>query len=203
MPPKRKTKPKKKAVTQKQKQSQRVSQKVTVNVGTVPRRRGRKPRAVPRPLSYQQPTTRVLAQFATPFGMPQQFNPTPTIMPVPQPQPFRPEVSQAQTNRPNLVEVLNRTRPIPAVAPTMRAEAEKMGIEDIRSAIMRRREAFANRPKRNANLDDTPQEAAEIPVGLAQPSPLGNRGVSDITTAPNTPYLDPFAEEDEETVLGF
>ena len=81
----------KKSVKQKQKQSQ--SQKVVVNIGTIPRRRGRKPRAKPRPLSYQQDTARVLAQFAQPIGMPQSFNPTPTIYKNPPPQPFRPEVS--------------------------------------------------------------------------------------------------------------
>jgi len=173
---------------QKQKQKQTQSQKVVVNVGTMPRRRGRKPRAVPRPMSYQQDTARVLAQFATPFGMPQQFNPTPTIMPTPQPRPFRPEVSQAQMSQPSLVEELQRDRPIPE-RQVMRQERMKMLEEDISSRAARR----------NANLDDTPQQAAEQPMGLSAPAPLGNRQISDITTAPNTPYReDPF-DDDEAT----
>ncbi len=180
---------------QKQKQKQTQSQKVVVNVGTMPRRRGRKPRAVPRPMSYQQDTARVLAQFATPFGMPQQFNPTPTIMPTPQPRPFRPEVSQAQMSQPSLVEELQRDRPIPEPVKSiperqvMRQERMKMLEEDISSRAARR----------NANLDDTPQQAAEQPMGLSAPAPLGNRQISDITTAPNTPYReDPF-DDDEAT----
>lgn len=173
---------------QKQKQKQTQSQKVVVNVGTMPRRRGRKPRAVPRPMSYQQDTARVLAQFATPFGMPQQFNPTPTIMPTPQPRPFRPEVSQAQMSQPSLVEELQPVKSI-TERQAMRQERIKMLEEDIRSRTARR----------NANLDDTPQQAAEKPSGLSAPAPLGNRQISDITTAPNTPFReDPF-DDDEAT----
>ena len=190
---------------QKQKQKQTQSQKVVVNVGTVPRRRGRKPRAVPRPMSYQQDTARVLAQFATPLGMPQQFNPTPTIMPIPQPRPFRPEVSQAQMNQPRLADLLQRVRPITAEVEeveevkfegTPGQERITMGVEDIRSRMAERR-----RPKRNANLDDTPQEAAEQPMGLSAPAPLNYRQISDggySTTGSNTTApLTPFQEEDE------
>ena len=193
----------KKSVKQKQKQSQ--SQKVVVNIGTIPRRRGRKPRAKPRPLSYQQDTARVLAQFAQPIGMPQSFNPTPTIYKNPTPQPFRPEVSQAappQLNRPSLAEELELARPIkpPAPlssAPTPKEEQRSMKIEEIRSRLAER----AKGARRNANLDDTKAEAAEQPIpldyGLGVP-PM-SRNVSDITTAPNTPYADPFAEDDNAT----
>ena len=193
----------KKSVKQKQKQSQ--SQKVVVNIGTIPRRRGRKPRAKPRPLSYQQDTARVLAQFAQPIGMPQSFNPTPTIYKNPTPQPFRPEVSQAappQLNRPSLAEELELARPIkpPAPlssAPTPKEEQRSMKIEEIRSRLAER----AKGARRNANLDDTKAEAAEQPIPLDYGLGVGSlsRNVSDITTAPNTPYADPFAEDDNAT----
>ena len=132
--------------------------------------------------------------------MPQSFNPPPTIYKNPTPQPFRPEVSQAappQLNRPSLAEELELARPIrpPAplsFAPTPKEEQRSMKIEEIRSRLAER----AKGARRNANLDDTKQEAAEQPLPLY--SAL-SRNVSDITTAPNTPYNDPFAEDDTAT----
>lgn len=187
---------------QKQKQKQTQSQKVVVNVGTIPRRRGRKPRAVPRPMSYQQDTARVLAQFATPFGMPQQFNPTPTIYETPKPQPFRPEVSQASPNKPDLVDLFKTIRPVSVPQPVPQLEEDDIAMrQSMRQERMKMLEEDINsrRARRNANLDDTPQQAAEKPSGLSAPAPLGNRQISDITTAPNTPFReDPF-DDDEAT----
>ena len=70
---------------QKQKQKQTQSQRVVVNVGTIPRRRGRRPAAKPRPMSYQQDTSRVLGQFSP---LPP-YTPPPLINDMPRPMPFQ------------------------------------------------------------------------------------------------------------------
>ena len=93
-------------VKQKQKQSQKQTQKVVVNIGTMPRRRGRKPRAKPRATSYQQDSSRVLAQFAQPEAM----LPSRTIYPVSLPQEFSiaspsPTLSTANPERPAAPQV--------------------------------------------------------------------------------------------------
>lgn len=93
-------------VKQKQKQSQKQTQKVVVNIGTMPRRRGRKPRAKPRATSYQQDSSRVLAQFAQPEAM----LPSRTIYPVSLPQEFSiaspsPTLSTANPERPSAPQV--------------------------------------------------------------------------------------------------
>ena len=132
--------------------------------------------------------------------MPQQFNPPPTIYETPKPQPFRPEVSQASPKKPDLVDLFKTIRPVSVPQPeedniamrqSMRRERIKMLEEDINS----------RRARRNANLDDTPKEAAERPIPLTQPLNMSNRsaseggGLSDFTdiTAP----LTPFREDDE------
>jgi len=70
---------------QKQKQKQTQSQRVVVNVGTIPRRRGRRPAAKPRPMSYQQDTSRLLGQFSP---LPP-YTPPPLINDMPRPMPFQ------------------------------------------------------------------------------------------------------------------
>ena len=99
-------------------------------------------------------------------------------------------------------EELELARPIrpPAPlssAPTPKEEQSAMRIEEIRSRLAER----AKGARRNANLDDTKAEAAERPIpldyGLGVP-PM-SRNASDLTTAPNTPYNDPFADDDTAT----
>ena len=179
--------------SQKQKQSQ--SQKVIINLA--PSKRGTtKRRAIPRPLSYQQHSARVLAQFAQPVGMGASFNPAPTIYQPARPQPFRPEVSQPQLNRPTLAEELELARPIkaPSGMPTPREEQRSMKIEEIRSRLAERQKGGA---KRNANLDDTPAEAAELPSPLI-PVPPMRRGGSATSAGYSTSATVPLPRFDEE-----
>ena len=183
--------------SQKQKQSQ--SQKVIINLA--PTKRGpKKARAIPRPLSYQQHSSRVLAQFPQPIGMAPSFNPAPTIYQPAAPQPFRPEVSQAappQLNRPSLAEELELARPIkaPSFAPTPKEEQRTMKIEEIRSRLASRQKGA----RRNANLDDSPAEAAELPSPLIPVPPMrrsGSATSAGYSTSATTP-LPRFDEEDE------
>ena len=168
-------------MSQKQKQSQ--SQKVIVNVGTIPRRRGRRPAAKPRVLSYQSDTARVLAQFAQPIGLPQTFNPPPTILPNIVPAPLVASPSNMRN------ETAPRPAPIVSGAVVGRAEmpSEPPMMEQARKATADARQFMRSNP--------IPREFS---MGRNPPSTL-SRNVSDTSTVPRSPYADPFAEDDRPT----
>lgn len=183
MPPKKK--PKKKArVAMKQKQRQ--SQKVIINLAP-PKRRRVATRVKPRPMSFQQDTSRVLAQFAQPVPM----IPDRLIYPVSLPQPIgTPTTFTPARAKPSLVDEFIRARPPPVIRSVGgRSEREKEFDREVSSGLRAdaaalRMPVMAGKPQRNAMLDATKEEARELPL------PLNRRFSSERTTAPNTPFTE-------------
>ena len=199
MPPKKKKKPKK-SVTQKQKQSQ----KVVINLAPRRRRRAVAPRQSARPNS-----ARVLNQFVQPESM----LPQRTIFPTSIPQqligaPVRsPVLTNEVAPRPPAVEVgavVGRAE-LPTLTPAQaqsvrkaRAVASRINQEMSEAAerAKRAREAaklfMSQNPIQSDRFGLIPPSQDEQPTPLVPSTPL-MRARSNQTTAPPSPYRDPYA----------